>query len=77
MQALLGRLDGQYGQWRSGGLESLYGELGARDFIRGRRLTLNGRAGTGLMILRDGRLQVAFDDGETSAFESGELLVER
>jgi hypothetical protein len=29
------------------------------------------------MILRDGRLQVAFDDGETTAVESGELLVER
>jgi BirA family biotin operon repressor/biotin-[acetyl-CoA-carboxylase] ligase len=77
LTTLLGRLDDVYGQWRSGGLEVLYGELGARDFVRGRRLMLDGRAGTGVMVLRDGRLQVAFDDGETTAVESGELLVER
>jgi BirA family biotin operon repressor/biotin-[acetyl-CoA-carboxylase] ligase len=77
LKTLLGRLDDMYGRWRSGGLEPLYGELGARDFVRGRRLTLDGRAGTGVMILRDGRLQVAFDDGEATAVESGELLVER
>ena len=77
LKTLLGRLDDVYGKWRSGGLEALYGDLGARDFVRGRRLTLDGRAGTGVMILRDGRLQVAFDDGETTAVESGVLLVQR
>jgi BirA family transcriptional regulator, biotin operon repressor / biotin---[acetyl-CoA-carboxylase] ligase len=54
-----------------------YGEIGARDFVRGRRVTLDGKPGTGVMILRDGRLEVAFDEGGRTAVESGVLHVER
>jgi BirA family transcriptional regulator, biotin operon repressor / biotin---[acetyl-CoA-carboxylase] ligase len=77
LETVLGRLDAGYERWREAGLEPLYGEIGARDFVRGRRLTLDGRPGTGVMILRDGRLEVAFEDGERTAVESGVLHVER
>lgn len=77
LETVLGRLDADYERWREAGLEPLYGEIGARDFVRGRRLTLDERPGTGVMILRDGRLEVTFEDGERTAVESGVLHVER
>jgi BirA family biotin operon repressor/biotin-[acetyl-CoA-carboxylase] ligase len=77
LDSVLGRLDESYEQWRTGGLEPLYGEIGARDFVRGRRVTVDGRPGSAVMIRRDGRLEVAFEDGETTAVESGVLHVDR
>ena len=75
--SLLFRLERLYDGWRHGGLDDLYGELGARDFVRGRRVTHDGRPGTAVMTRRDGRLEIAFDDGETATVESGVLHVER
>jgi BirA family biotin operon repressor/biotin-[acetyl-CoA-carboxylase] ligase len=75
--SLLFRLERLYDGWRHGGLTDLFGEVGARDFVRGRRVTLDGRPGTAVMILRDGRLEIAFDDGERAPVESGVLHVER
>lgn len=75
--SLLFRLERIYDGWRHGGLDDLYGEIGARDFLRGRRITVDGEAATGLQILRDGRLEVATDGGEIRAIESGEVLFER
>jgi BirA family biotin operon repressor/biotin-[acetyl-CoA-carboxylase] ligase len=77
LDTVLARLDDDYERWRDGGLDALYGEIGARDFVRGRRVRLDGRRGTAVMILRDGRLEVAFEDGETTAVESGMLDVDR
>ena len=77
LESVLHRLDAAYGRWREGGLDLLYGELGARDFVRGRRVTHDGRPGTAVMTRRDGRLEIAFDDGETATVESGVLHVER
>lgn len=77
LDMVLGRLDDAYERWHDRGLEPLYGEIGARDFVRGRRVTLDGRPGTAVMILPDGRLQVTFDDGEATAVESGVLHVDR
>jgi BirA family biotin operon repressor/biotin-[acetyl-CoA-carboxylase] ligase len=75
--SLLFRLERIYDGWRHGGLDDLYGEIGARDFLRGRRITVDGAAATASQILRDGRLEVATDGGETRAIESGEVLFER
>ena len=75
--SLLFRLERIYDGWRHGGLDDLYGEIGARDFLRGRRITVDGAAATALQILRDGRLEVATDGGETRTIESGEVLFER
>jgi BirA family biotin operon repressor/biotin-[acetyl-CoA-carboxylase] ligase len=75
--SLLLRLERRYDTWRRGGLDELYGELGARDFLRGRRVAADGVAGTATRILRDGRLEIATDDGDVRLVESGEVLYQR
>jgi len=75
--SLLFRLERIYDGWRHGGLDDLYGELGARDFLRGRRITVDGEPATALQILRDGRLEIESDAGEARAIESGEVRYER
>ena len=75
--SLLFRLERIYDGWRHGGLDDLYGEIGARDFLRSRRITVDGEKATALQILRDGRLEVATDGGEIRAIESGEVLFTR
>lgn len=74
LASLLFRLERIYDGWRHGGLADLYGEIGARDFLRGRRITVDGEPATALQILRDGRLEVKIDGGEIRAIESGEVL---
>jgi BirA family biotin operon repressor/biotin-[acetyl-CoA-carboxylase] ligase len=73
---LLLELELRYDTWRDGGLEALYDDLGARDFLRGRRVTVDGVAGTAQMIARDGRLAVETESGPVLV-ESGEVLFER
>ena len=75
--SLLFRLERIYDGWRHGGLADLYGEIGARDFLRGRRITVDSEPALALQILRDGRLEVATDRGEIRSLESGEVLYER
>jgi BirA family biotin operon repressor/biotin-[acetyl-CoA-carboxylase] ligase len=75
--SLLLRLERMVDSWRSGGLDALYDDLGARDFLRGRRVTADGEAGTAIQILRDGRLEVETGSGETLVIESGEVVFER
>jgi BirA family biotin operon repressor/biotin-[acetyl-CoA-carboxylase] ligase len=77
--SLLFRLERIYDGWRHGGLNDLYGEIGARDFLRGRRITVDGEEATALQILRDGRLEIATGNGHgaTRAIESGEVLFGR
>jgi BirA family biotin operon repressor/biotin-[acetyl-CoA-carboxylase] ligase len=74
--SLLFRLERLYDGWRHGGLAELYGELGARDFLRGRRVAIDGIAGTAVAIHRDGRLEVDAG-GERRLVESGDLTYER
>jgi BirA family biotin operon repressor/biotin-[acetyl-CoA-carboxylase] ligase len=76
LAALLGGLERGYDLWREGGLEALYPGLGARDFLRGRKVFVDGRAGYGIAIDRSGRLEVELD-GERRVLESGEVLFER
>ncbi len=75
--SLLFRLERIYDGWRHGGLSDLYGEIGARDFLRGRRVTIDGQPATALQILRDGRLEVETGHGDTRIVESGQVLFER
>jgi len=73
---LLLELELRYDAWREGGLDALYDDLGARDFLRGRRVTVDGVAGTAQMIARDGQLVVGTESGPL-VVESGEVLFER
>jgi BirA family biotin operon repressor/biotin-[acetyl-CoA-carboxylase] ligase len=70
---LLLELDLRYHAWRVSGLNALYDDLGARDFLRGRRVTVDGAEGTAQMIDRSGRLAVATASGPL-LIESGEVL---
>ena len=74
LTGVLHNLDRCYGAWRDGGLDAIYDDLGARDFLRGRRVTVDGGRGVASRIDRDGRLLV---DGETGPLlvESGEVLL--
>ncbi len=73
---LLLELEQRYDAWRDDGLAVLYEDLGARDFLRGRRVTVDGADGTAQMITREGRLAVATGSGVIEV-ESGEVLFER
>jgi biotin-(acetyl-CoA carboxylase) ligase len=73
---LLCQLEGDYDVWREGGLDALYEGLGARDFLRGRRVFVDGQAGLGIAIDRSGRLEVEID-GRRQFVESGEVRFER
>ena len=74
--SLLAHLDRLYGAWREGGLDAVYEDLGARDFLRGRRVTIDDVAGTAQMITREGRLAVSTSSGVIEV-ESGEVAFER
>ena len=76
LDSLLTALDGLYARWRQGGLDAVYEDLGARDFLRGRRVSVDGVTGTAQMIARDGRLLVSMDSG-VIAVASGEVVFER
>jgi BirA family transcriptional regulator, biotin operon repressor / biotin---[acetyl-CoA-carboxylase] ligase len=73
---LIGNLERLYGRWKEGGLDVLYDGLGARDFLRGRRVFVDGASGTGVAIRRDGTLEVDLN-GERRVLESGEIEFER
>jgi BirA family biotin operon repressor/biotin-[acetyl-CoA-carboxylase] ligase len=79
--ALLGStlvwLERLYDGWRRGGLAEIYMELGARNFLFGRRVRVDGRGGTGGSIGLDGRLEVHLEGGETLHVESGEVEFDR
>ena len=76
LAGLLLELEHRYDAWRDAGLDAIYDDLGARDFLRGRRVTVDGVEGTAQMITRDGRLQVSTESGPLLV-ESGEVSFER
>jgi BirA family biotin operon repressor/biotin-[acetyl-CoA-carboxylase] ligase len=77
LSELLQDLGSRYDDWRGGGLDAVYEGLGPRDFLRGRRVSVNGIRGTAVMIARDGRLEIATDDRGVERIESGEVVYER
>jgi BirA family transcriptional regulator, biotin operon repressor / biotin---[acetyl-CoA-carboxylase] ligase len=72
LSTLLTRLEHHYDLWREGGLEPLYPDIGARDFLRGRRVSVDGLDGTAVGIDRTGRLELEVD-GQSRFVESGEV----
>ncbi len=73
---LLAELELAYKRWDTGGLDALYEELGSRDFLRGRRVVVDGVAGSAVMIDRSGRLEVDIG-GEHRLVESGDVAYVR
>jgi biotin-(acetyl-CoA carboxylase) ligase len=65
---LLLRLEHAYDAWIGGGLDAVFDGIGSRDFLRGRRVTVDGLEGVGGGLDRQGRLLV---DGRV--VESGEV----
>ena len=72
---LLELLELHYDRWREGGLDAIYDFLGARDFLRGRRISVDGESGTAVGIDRSGRLEVELGGGRRLV-ESGEIHYE-
>ncbi len=77
LDSLLDDLDTRYGAWREDGLDAVYDGLAPRDFLRGRRVSVNGTAGTAVKIDRTGKLEIAVGPDDVVTVESGEVLYER
>jgi BirA family biotin operon repressor/biotin-[acetyl-CoA-carboxylase] ligase len=73
----LEHLGRRYDDWRAGGLDAVYDGLGARDFLRGRRVSVDGTSGIAAMIDRSGRLEIEVAPGRLVTVESGEVIYER
>jgi len=76
LAGILARLEVNYDAWRERGLDGVYDSLGSRDFLRGRRIDIDGESGVGVQIARDGRFIVDVAGGQR-AVESGEIAFER
>ena len=77
LAAVLVALGRRYEEWVGAGLEAVYDGLGPRDFLRGRRVSVNGTSGTAVKIDREGRLEIATGHGEVVTVESGEVSYDR
>jgi len=77
LATLLDDLAARYGDWREGGLDAVYDGLGPRDFLRGRRVRVNGTSGVATMIDRQGRLEIAVGHGALVTVDSGEVVYDR
>ena len=64
---LLTTLRARYDEWLAEGLP--HAEIAARDFLRGRRVSVNSLVGTAVGIRPDGRLEL-----DTGIVESGEVV---
>ena len=73
---LLERLEHHYDLWREGGIDAVYVDLGPRDFLRGRKVSVNGVSGYGVQIDREGRFEIDAE-GTRHVIESGEVEYER
>ena len=76
LTVLLARLDGFYAAWLEGGLDAVFHDLGSRDFLRGRQVSVDGVSGTAIGITRSGALEVELA-GERRLIEGGEVAYER
>jgi len=75
--SMLFRLERIYDEWRHGGLADVFVEIGPRDFLRGRPIAVDGKAGIAVGINREGRLELDLGHGEVVAVESGQVAYER
>jgi BirA family transcriptional regulator, biotin operon repressor / biotin---[acetyl-CoA-carboxylase] ligase len=65
-----------YKFWSAGGLDAIYEELGSRDFLRARRVEVDGVEALATGIGRDGRLEIVVGS-ETRRVESGDVAYVR
>ena len=77
LSQILDDLGLRYSAWLDGGLDAVYDGLGPRDFLRGRRVSVDGTSGTAVKIGRDGRLEIETGGHEVVRVESGEVGYER
>jgi BirA family transcriptional regulator, biotin operon repressor / biotin---[acetyl-CoA-carboxylase] ligase len=77
LASLLEDLARRYSEWLEGGLDAVYEGLAPRDFLRGRRVSVNGTSGTAVKIDREGRLEIEVGHGDVQLVDSGEVLYER
>jgi BirA family biotin operon repressor/biotin-[acetyl-CoA-carboxylase] ligase len=77
LASLLEDLGARYAAWLEGGLDAVYDGLGPRDFLRGRRVSVNGTSGTAVKVDRNGRLEIDTGDHQVVTVESGEVSYER
>ena len=77
LASLLAHLEHAYDAWRSGGLDAIYTEIGPRDFLRGRVVSVDGAVGVALAITRAGALEVDVGHGKPISMTSGEVSFER
>ena len=77
LEAMVDALGQRYDAWLTGGLDAVYEGLGPRDFLRGRRVRVDGTTGTAVRIDREGRLEIDVGHGEVRSVESGEVAFER
>jgi BirA family biotin operon repressor/biotin-[acetyl-CoA-carboxylase] ligase len=73
---LLARLEREYNLWREGGLDAVFDRLGARDFLRGRHVSVEGASGEAIGITRSGELAIEVE-GKRRLIEAGEVTYER
>lgn len=77
LTSLLEDLGNRYADWLAHGLDGVYEGLAPRDFLRGRRISVNGTTGTASRITRTGALEIAVGHGDVVTVESGEVAYER
>ncbi len=70
---MLFRLERLYDEWRHGGLDEVFVEIGPRDFLRGRPVAVDGTSGVAVGIARDGRLSIDVGHGDVVTVEAGEV----
>jgi BirA family biotin operon repressor/biotin-[acetyl-CoA-carboxylase] ligase len=75
--SMLFRLERIYDEWRHGGLAEVFVEIGPRDFLRGRTVTVDGKSGVAVGIDRDGRLELDLGRGDHVVVEAGDVTYER
>ncbi len=76
LATLLGQLELHYDLWRARGIDGIYDFLGPRDFLRGRKVAVNGTTGYATRIDRQGRLEIETESGPRLV-ESGVVSYER
>lgn len=73
LASLLRELETAYDAWSGGGLDALFEEIGPRDFLRGRPVSVDGGSGIAVAITRDGALEIETGHGERVTVTSGEV----
>ena len=76
LATLLARLELHYDRWQESGIDAIYGTLGGRDFLRGRKVVVDGASGYAVEIDRAGGLVIDVE-GEQRLVESGDVTYER